>query len=160
MGKKKSGNGHLTAEELAHFKSLLVSKQREILGNVRSMEAETLQKERSELSNMPLHMADAGSDNYEIDNTLGLMSGERNILKEIKEALDRMEKGAYGICEGNGKAIPKARLEAIPWTKYSVEYASQMEKGRFNLNGSSSYKNFDYGDEEDSSDGEYVKIER
>ena len=128
MREKKSDNTSLTAAEIRKFIILLLAKRNEILGNVFSMEDETLRRQRSDLSNTPIHMADAGSDNYEIENTFGLMDNERKLVKEIDEALDRTENGTYGICEGSGELIPKARLRAIPWAKYCVEYASMIEK--------------------------------
>ena len=78
---------------------------------------------------MPIHMADLGSDNYEQDFAIGLMDGERKLLHEIDEALVRIEKKNYGICLGTGEPISKARLEAKPWAKYSVEFARKLEKG-------------------------------
>ena len=129
MVKERQGKAHLSQEELDHFESLLLDKRREILGNVKSMEDETLKRERTDLSNLPLHMGDMGTDTYEIDNALSLVDSERRILEEIDEALARIENGTYGICIGSGKPINKNRLQAIPWTKYSIEYATQLEKG-------------------------------
>jgi RNA polymerase-binding transcription factor DksA len=97
--------------------------------NVKSMEDETLKRDRTDLSNLPLHMGDMGTDTYETDNALSLVDGERRILDEIDQALGRISDGTYGICVGSGKPISKPRLQAIPWTKYSIEYATQMEKG-------------------------------
>ncbi len=57
------------------------------------------------------------------------MDSERKLLKEIDDALQRIEKRTYGICEGTGKPIAKARLEAQPWAKYCVEYARMLEQG-------------------------------
>jgi RNA polymerase-binding transcription factor DksA len=74
-------------------------------------------------------MADLGTDNYEQEFALGLMDSERQLLREIDDALGRVEEGAYGICEGTGKSIPKARLEAQPWARYGVEYARMIEQG-------------------------------
>jgi DnaK suppressor protein len=129
MAKEKQIKANLTQAEIDHFEALLLEKRRELLGNVRSMEDETLKRERTDLSNLPLHMGDMGTDTYEIDNALSLVDGERRILEEIDQALDRIEGGTYGICLGSGKPISKARLQAIPWTKYSIEYATKMEKG-------------------------------
>ena len=126
---KGKGKNKLTAAEIENFKAMLLEKRNEILGNVRHMEDETLRKSRSELSSMPIHMADMGSDNYELENMLGLMDSERRIVREIDDALHRIEEGTYGICEGNNEPIPKARLNAIPWARYCVTCASQMEKG-------------------------------
>ena len=93
------------------------------------MEIEALRRESSELSRLPTHLADLGTDNYDQEFTLGLVDSERKLLKEIDEALDRTENGTYGICEGSGKSIPKTRLEAIPWARYCVGYARLLEKG-------------------------------
>jgi len=131
MIRKHKDKDILTNEEIQEFKTMLLLKREEILGNVTSMEDETLRKERSELSNMPLHMADAGSDNYEVENTLELMDSERKLLKQINDALERIENGTYGICLGNSRFIPRARLAAIPWAKYCIECANLVEKGRF-----------------------------
>jgi DnaK suppressor protein len=74
-------------------------------------------------------MADVGSDNFEQEFTLELLDSERKVIIEINDALKRIDEGTYGICEGTGKPIERGRLEAIPWARYSVEYASQKEKG-------------------------------
>lgn len=121
----------LSAADLKHFQQLLLEKRREILSSVFEIENESLKKSHStgDLSSMPIHMADLGSDNYEQDFALGLMNSERKMLHEIDEALERIEKKNYGICLGTGKQIQRARLEAQPWAKYSIEYAQKLEKG-------------------------------
>ena len=149
MGNSSDNTG-LTAAEIKKFKTLLLSKRNEILGDVLSMESETLGLQKSDSSNMPTHMADVESDNYGIESTLGLMDSERKLLREIDEALERIENGTYGICEGLKKIIPKARLKAIPWAKYCVEYASMLEKGLARVDSYSTNASYDYGyDEED-----------
>ena len=129
MGKKHKNTDKLSPAEIEEFKAMLLAKRKEILGNVISMEDETLRRENSDLSSMPIHMADLGTDNYDLENTLYLMESERKILAEIDEALFRIEEGSYGICEGSGEQISKPRLEAIPWARYCVDYASLLEKG-------------------------------
>jgi len=128
--RKKIG---LSNTGLDHFKQLLLNKRREIFGNVDIMEGETLKKSRldaaGDLSSMPIHMADIGTDNYEQEFAIDLMDSERKILHEIDAALSRIEDKTYGICEGTGKPIAKARLEAKPWARYSVEYARLIEQG-------------------------------
>ena len=123
----------LKKTETEHFKKLLLQKRAEILNNVTVIEDETLRKSRldasGDLSSMPIHMADLGTDNYEQEFALGLMDSERRLLKEIDDALERIEQGTYGVCEATGKPIRKARLEAQPWARYCVEYARMMEKG-------------------------------
>ncbi len=124
----------LSAADLEHFQELLLRKRREILGNVSEIEGEALRKSRldasGDLSSMPIHMADLGTDNFEQEFSLELMDSERRLLEEIEAALNRIQTGTYGICEGTGKPIPKARLEAQPWARYSVEYAKMVEEGR------------------------------
>ena len=124
----------LSAADLARFKELLLRKRREIRGNVSEIEGEALRKSRldasGDLSSMPIHMADLGTDNFEQEFSLELMDSERRLLEEIEAALIRLQTGTYGICEGTGKPIPKARLEAQPWARYSVEYAKMVEEGR------------------------------
>ncbi len=127
---KKRG---LTAIDREHFKQILMQKRRQILGVVNEFEDEALKKSRldasGDLSSMPIHMADIGTDNYEQEFALGLMDSERKLLRKIDDALVRIEKKSYGICEGTGKPIPKARLEAKPWARHGVEHARLLEQG-------------------------------
>jgi DnaK suppressor protein len=84
--------------------------------------------EGSEASAFGMHQADAGSDAYDRDFALSLLSQEQDALYEIDEALKRIELGTYGKCEMSGKPIMRARLEAIPFARYTVECQSQLEK--------------------------------
>ncbi len=120
----------MTAAEIEKFRQLLLNKRNELLGNVSTIEDETFKKERSELSSMPFHMADAGSDNFEQEFALDLMDSEKKMLIEINDALRRIDEGTFGICEGRGESIPKARLNAIPWARYCVACAELKEKGQ------------------------------
>src|SRR5438093_5640427 len=84
--------------------------------------------EGSEASAFGMHQADAGSDAYDRDFAISLLSQEQDALYEIDEALKRIELGTYGTCEMSGKQIPRARLEAIPFARFTVECQSQLEK--------------------------------
>jgi len=84
--------------------------------------------EGSEASAFGMHQADAGSDAYDRDFALSLLSQEQDALYEIEEALKRIDLGAYGVCEMSGKPISHARLEALPFARYTVECQSQIEK--------------------------------
>ena len=84
--------------------------------------------EGSEASAFGMHQADAGSDAYDRDFALSLLSQEQDSLYEIDEALKRIENGTYGTCEMSGKVIPHARLEALPFTRYTVECQAELEK--------------------------------
>jgi RNA polymerase-binding transcription factor DksA len=81
-----------------------------------------------EMSSYSLHMADSGTDNFDRDFALSLLSSDQDALYEIEEALKRIEKDTYGTCELTGKSIPKARLDAIPWTRFTVEAQAQLER--------------------------------
>ncbi len=129
----RTKKGGLTTTDREHFRQILLKKRRQILGIVNEFEDEALKKSRldaaGDLSSMPIHMADIGTDNYEQEFALGLMDSERKLLRKIDDALVRIEKKSYGICEGTGKPIPKARLEAKPWARHSVEHARLLEQG-------------------------------
>lgn len=152
MGKEKNKKGVLTAKEIREFKILLLEKLDEILENVVCMEQETLRKPRTDLSNMPFHMADAGTDTYEIENTLGLVDSERKLLAEIEDALQRIENNTYGICEGNDEPIPKERLRAIPWARYCVTCANLSEKGILGREDFTNELDYDEGNDEEQDD--------
>ena len=129
-GKPKKNQAGLNSRELEHFRELLLDKRRELVGDMSHMEREALRSASgTNLSNLPMHMADMGTDNYEQEFTLGLVEKERILLREINQALAKIQDGTYGICEGTGKPINKIRLEAQPWARYSIEHARQMERG-------------------------------
>lgn len=130
MTKKKSQT--LTAKQLENYRQLLLEKLREILGSLNAIEENLFQGD-GELSSMPVHMADIGSDSFEQDFSLGLMAEEKKLVKEILAALQRIEDGSFGICEGLGIPIEPNRLEAIPWTRYSLEFARMVEKGQASI---------------------------
>ena len=74
------------------------------------------------------HMADAGTDNYDRDLALGMLSAEQDAVYEIDQALDRIHDGTYGKCELTGKAIEPERLTAVPWTRFSAAAEKQLER--------------------------------
>lgn len=81
-----------------------------------------------EMAGYSLHMADSGTDNFDRDFALSLLSSDQDAMYEIEEALKRIEKNTFGVCELTGKQIPRARLEAIPWTRFTVEAQAQLER--------------------------------
>ncbi|MGC8560446.1 MAG: TraR/DksA family transcriptional regulator [Phycisphaerae bacterium] len=119
----------LTASDLEYFRGLLLEKRRELLGDMGSMESHAFNSDGGH-SSSPIHMADVGSDNFEQEFTLGLLESERQTLREIHEAIERVDNGTFGICVATGKPIGRARLEAKPWAKYCIEYARQLERGQ------------------------------
>jgi len=86
------------------------------------------QESAQEMAGYSLHMADSGTDNFDRDFALSLLSSDQDAVFEIEEALKRIERRTYGVCELTGKNIPKTRLEAIPWTRFTVEAQAQLER--------------------------------
>ena len=128
--KPRKNQAGLNARELEHYREMLLARRRDLVGDMSSMEREALRAGGStNLSNLPMHMADMGTDNYEQEFTLGLVEKDRMMLREINAALAKIMAGTYGICEGTAKPIAKARLEAQPWARYSIEYARMVERG-------------------------------
>ena len=75
-----------------------------------------------------MHMADAGSDTYEQEFTLQLAASEREVLREIDEALARIADGTFGVCEVTGKPISLPRLLAKPLARVSIEVARERDR--------------------------------
>jgi len=119
--------------EMKVYKERLLILRARLRGDVSQMADAALKKNRSQsngdLSSMPIHMADIGSDNFEQEFTLSLMQSEEGTLDLIETALERIEDGVYGQCEECGVKIPKTRLNAIPYTTLCVKCASQLEQG-------------------------------
>lgn len=124
LRKVKTGLGK---KDLEGYRKLLLEKRGEILGDVASLQTDT-RNNGGNLSNMPLHMADVGSDNFEQEFRLGLVESERRLLEEIDSALLRINHGVYGVCLQRGEPISRARLDAKPWAKYCIEAEREMEK--------------------------------
>ena len=118
--------------EMKPFKQLLLSLRARLRGDVRQMADSALHKTRSEsngdLSSMPIHMADMGTDNFEQEFTLSLMENEEDTLTAIEVSLQRIELGVYGECEECTAKIPKARLQAIPYTSHCVKCAEKLHR--------------------------------
>lgn len=121
------------AKTLAFFdrqKRRLLDLRDHFLDQMQSVAQDSLRSraENNEASAVGQHQADAGSDAYEKDFALSLLSQEQDALYEIEEALKRIETGTYGVCEMSNKHIPHARLEAIPFARFTVECQQQLEK--------------------------------
>ena len=129
----KKGTERMRAKDLEQFRRLLIEKRRLILGDVNALESAALQTNRQDasgdLSKMPLDMADIGSDNYEQEFTIGLIETEQATLREINEALERIEKKEFGKCTACSGPIPRARLKAKPHALYCIECKRRQEKG-------------------------------
>ena len=121
---------------LAKQKDRLIQLRDSMMDSMMGVAKDTLRSraEGSEASAFGMHQADAGSDAYDRDFALSLLSQEQDALYEIEQALGRIEAGTYGDCEMTGKPIAHARLEAIPFARYTVECQSQLEKQNKHFN--------------------------
>jgi DnaK suppressor protein len=123
----------LKAAELKVFRTALENLRARLRGDVSTMADAALRKTRSEssgdLSSMPIHMADIGSDAYEQEFTLSLMANEEETLELVEQALDRIRGRKYGLCEECGGVIAKKRLEAIPFAPTCIRCAEKLENG-------------------------------
>jgi len=120
MGKKKK----LTKRELTKFQKLLLNRRRELLKQVGEQD-EDIDELRGGTSADPFDMA-VNYSQIELMTTLG--NQERNELAEIDHALEKIEGGAYGLCEESGELINPLRLEAMPTARYSLEVQEQRER--------------------------------
>jgi DnaK suppressor protein len=123
----------MTKADLESFRRNLLVLRTRLTGDVSQLSDEALRAHGGEasgsLSNAPIHMADLGTDNYEQEFTLSLIKNQEQALEEITDALDRIQQGRFGRCEDCNGVIPKARLQAIPYTRYCVPCARKVQEG-------------------------------
>ena len=121
----------IEGEELGTYRDSLLGLQARLRGDLDQMTDEALGRGQPEssgnLSNVPLHMADVGTENYDQEFTLSLIENEQDTLGQIHEALDRIDAGTYGQCEECGELIAKPRLQALPYTKHCIKCARERE---------------------------------
>jgi RNA polymerase-binding transcription factor len=113
--------------ELNKYKKLLLERRQELASALNNMADEALKPNGG--GRDVEDSADFGSDQFEQEFTLGLMESEQNVIREIDAALDRIDGGTFGTCEGSGEKIPKARLDALPWARYTVTFQEKVERG-------------------------------
>ena len=117
----------LTTKQLREYRDLLMTYRARLLSDLGTIEKEALDV-NSDVSHMPIHMADVGSDAYDQDLKLGMAASERQRINDIEAALVRIKKKTYGVCHDTGKPIPEARLQAKPWAKYTKDSAEKIER--------------------------------
>ena len=121
----------MNSTEMSTYRHQLLALRNQLNGDVSHLSDEALRKNGDaggNLSNTPIHMADLGTDNFEQEFTLSLVQNEEQVLEEIAAALDRIQRGNFGRCEECKTPIPKARLNALPYTRYCVACARKVEQ--------------------------------
>ena len=124
---KRTMKTTLTAKELRVYRDRLMKYRASLLIDLGTIESEALNA-NANLSSMPIHMADVGSDAYDQDLKLGMAASERKRIRDIEDALIRIRKKTYGVCQLTGTPIPVPRLRAKPWAKYTKESAEKIER--------------------------------
>ena len=118
-------------DDFSQFKKQLLTLRGRLVGKVDSMQGEALKRSRQDasgdLSNVPIHMADVGTDNYERDLMIELIENGEEGLRNIDTALEKMDDGSYGICEICSKKINKERLKAVPYAKLCIDCQREEE---------------------------------
>jgi DnaK suppressor protein len=112
------------------YREKLVQLRARLRGDVNAMADAALhgnREQNGDVSRMPIHMADIGSDNFEQEFTLSLLENDEDTLEMIEAALERIEEGVYGSCQECGGLIPKTRLNAIPYTPFCVKCAGKYQ---------------------------------
>jgi RNA polymerase-binding transcription factor DksA len=121
----------LKNDELEAFRKTLLGLRSRLRGDLDQMTDEALRRDQPDssgnLSNVPLHMADIGTENYDQEFTLGLIENEQETLELVNEALDRLDHGKYGRCIECGESISKPRLQALPYTRHCIQCARDLE---------------------------------
>ena len=120
----------MSKSELGEFKALLLHRRKLLQGDVKTLEDEGCKKgtdAAGDLSTLPMHLADLGTDSFKQDSTLGLMENEADGLHEFEEALERVKDGSFGLCESCKKKVPKERLKAIPYARLCVNCKKKEE---------------------------------
>jgi RNA polymerase-binding transcription factor DksA len=124
----------LSKEQIAIYKARLLDLRDHVIDGVNFLASDNLKRSHreasGELSGYSLHMADAGTDNFDREFALSLVSNEQDAIYEIEEALTRLEHSTYGLCEMCEKPIRKERLEAVPFARLCVQCQASVEKDR------------------------------
>jgi DnaK suppressor protein len=120
----------MATTNLTLYRERLLALRARLQGDVTQMADNALNHDHSKTTSMPNHMAELGSGNFDQELTLSLLGSEEDALGQIQAAIERIDDGSYGLCGDCGKAIPKARLEAIPYASQCVRCASQGEESR------------------------------
>jgi len=123
----------MTELELKYFRRRLLALKKRVGGDLSGLEEEALRAVGGEasggLSNVPIHLGDLGTDNFDEEVNLGLLENEQQILQEIDDALTRVEQGTFGRCEECQQEIPRERLQAVPYARYCLRHAKEFQGG-------------------------------
>lgn len=121
----------MTEAEIDHYRKRLLAMKRRLSGDLSELADEALRPVGGEasgnLSDVPVHMADLAAENYEEEIALELAENEDRLLAEVDDALARIDRGTFGRCENCGREIPRERLDAVPYARYCIRCARELQ---------------------------------
>lgn len=124
----------LSKKDLEFFRGILLNLRDRLIDGISFLAGENLNHSQREatgdLSNYGIHMADHGTDNFDREFALSLVSNEQEVLYEIEEAMERIDNGTFGLCEQTGRPIEFERLKVLPYARFCIEAQEEREKGR------------------------------
>lgn len=118
----------MTKREMQKFKKLLLAESEHLTQGIRTIGKDSLEAATTEIAMDLTSFAENGTDTNDRETAMRLASGESQMLREVADALLRIEEGSYGKCMNCSKEIPKKRLEVFPSAKRCVECESKAEK--------------------------------
>lgn len=123
----------MNKKELQKYRAILLEKQKILAMHIQSMGESVLQNPSRDLTNLPTHIADLSTDTYSQNLTIELLENKEGVMKDIADALTRIDEGTFGICRECGREIPPRRLDYIPFTRLCVNCKTQEEKRQSRL---------------------------
>ncbi|MBX3322333.1 MAG: TraR/DksA family transcriptional regulator [Phycisphaeraceae bacterium] len=124
----KKPKSPLNKRDTEKFRQILLTKRSALVGDVSQLEHEALRGRSGDLSKTPQHIAEQGTDSAEQTLSLDLAAADRKLIKEIDDALSRIDEGRFGLCELTGRAIRLERLRELPWARFSIDAARELER--------------------------------
>jgi RNA polymerase-binding transcription factor DksA len=118
--------------EMKKYEQQLFDLARNLIGKDVNLKKEALRSlagdTRANLSKVPVHLGDLSSDCYEQEVSASLLENEREMLQEIAVAIERIDAGTFGKCENCQEPISEERLHAVPYTRYCIDCARELEQ--------------------------------
>jgi DnaK suppressor protein len=118
----------MNKRELQKFEKLLLKERERLVSEVQQLEEENLGESEKPLGEDMSSFAEVGTESWDRETALRVAGAESETVRDIDDALERIKAGTFGVCEGTGEQIPKARLEVFPWARYTVQYQEKVER--------------------------------
>ena len=121
----------MTEDRLERYREQLLDLGRRLRDHLTSLSQQALRPAGGEASgnqsNTPFHLADLAGDQFEHEMALGMLENKAESLEEIGAAVRRIDEGTYGLCEECGQPIASKRLDVLPYTRYCISCAEEVQ---------------------------------